>query len=63
MKPGQLNVRPGHLLRIEIGEGPNRIKDGLPNVQLFNIGMVDDNYEKIIQFLSTGKAPDDFTSS
>ena len=39
------------------------IKDKLPDAQLFRIGMVDDYYEKIIQFLATGMAPEGFTTN
>ena len=49
--------------RIETGKEPTCIEDGLPDVQLFKIDMVDDHYEQIIQFLSMGKALDDFTTS
>ena len=63
VKPGRLNSGPDHLSWIETGEEPTNIEDGLPQVQLFKVSMVDDQYEKIIQFLSTGKAPDDFTTS
>ena len=36
---------------------------GIPDAQLFKVGMVDDHYEKIIQFLEIGKALDDFITS
>ena len=63
MKLGWLNVGPDHLSQIEFGNEPNDIEDGLLDAQLFNIGMVDDHYEKIPQFLATGKAPEDYTMS
>ena len=63
MKPGRLNARPGHLSRIETGEEPTNIEDGIPNVQLFRVRMVDDYYEKIVQFLATRKTPEEITTS
>ena len=63
MKPGRLNVGPDHLSRIEFGNEPNGIEDGLLDAHLFKISMVDDHYEKILQFLVTGKAPKDYTMS
>ena len=53
MKPGRLNVVPGHLSRIETGEEPTNIEDGLYDVQLFRVEMEDDHYALIIQFLAT----------
>ena len=63
MKLGQLNVGPDQLSRIEIGEEPGNIKDVQLDAQLFKIRMVDDYYEKIIQFFMIGKAPEDYTMS
>ena len=48
VKSGHLNVGPYHLSPIEIGEEPMSIEDGLPDAQLFRVGMVDDYYEKIV---------------
>ena len=48
VKPGWLNARPDHLSRIETGEEPTNIEGGLPDVQIFRVGMVDDYYEKIV---------------
>ena len=31
VKPGQVNVRPNHMLRIESGEEPTILEDNLPN--------------------------------
>ena len=49
--------------RIETGEEPRSIEDGLPDAQLFKIRMADDYFEQIIQLLSTGKASEDLTTS
>ena len=62
MKPKQLNAGPDHLSRIETGEEPRSIEDGLPNAQLFRVGMVDDHYEQIVQFFVIREAPKEFTT-
>ena len=63
MKPGHLNFVPYYLSRIETGEEPTNIEDGLPDVELFRVGMVDDYYEQIIQFLAMVVAPEELTTS
>ena len=63
MKLGRLNADPNHLSRIEIGEEPVNIEDGLRDAQLFIFEMVDDHYEKIVQFLATRTAPEGLTTS
>ena len=35
VKPGKLNVGPGHLSRIDIGEEPTGVEDELPDAHLF----------------------------
>ena len=61
VKPGKLNLGPNHLSRIESGEEPTSLEDNLPDAQLFAITMFDDQYKDIIQFMSTGYAPTEFT--
>ena len=63
MKPRWLNKRPNHLSRIELGEEPSSIEDDLPDAQLFRLGMVDEHYKQIVQFLATGKVPEEFTTT
>ena len=63
MKLGQLNVGLDHLSRIATEEEPSSIEDGLPDVQLFKIIMVDDYYEQLLQFLLIGKLPKEFNTS
>ena len=63
VKPGQLNAGPHHLSRIEIREEPTNIDDGLPDVQLFHVDIADDHYAPIIQFLATGVALEDMSTS
>ena len=57
----KLNVRPDHLSWIDSGEEPSNLEDNPPNAQLFSIQITDEYYEDIIQFLTTGWAPVDFT--
>ena len=48
MKPGHLNAGTDHLSRIEMGEEPTNIEDGLSDVQLFQVDMEDDHHAPII---------------
>ena len=63
MKLGRLNAGPDDLSRIETSEKLTNIKDGLPNAQLFRVGMVDDYYQQIVQFLVTGTTPEGLTTN
>ena len=56
-KPGRLNLGLDHLSRLESGEEPTSLDEGLPDAQLFSIQMVDDYFQDIVQYLSTGFAP------
>ena len=44
VKPGKLNLGPDHLSRLELGEEPTSLDEGLPDAQLFSIQMVDDYF-------------------
>ena len=46
MNPSRLNVGPDHLSRIDIGEEPTNIEDGLPNAQFFRVEMANDYYDR-----------------
>ena len=63
VKPGRLNTGLNHLSRIENGEEPTNIEDGLLDVQLFRVEIVHDYYGPIVQFLSAGLAPTDMSIS
>ena len=63
VKPYRFNASPHHLSRIETGEGPTNIEDGLSDLQLFRIDMADDYYDQIIQFLATRVASEYFSTS
>ena len=62
VKLGHLNAGQYHLSRIETGEEPTNIEDGLLDAQLFRVEMVDDYYEKIIQFLAMGTSTEELTT-
>ena len=57
VKPGRLHLGPDHLSRLESGEEPTSLDEGLPDATLFSIQMVDDYFQDIVQYLSTGFAP------
>ena len=61
VKPGRLNAGPDHLSRLDSREEPSNLEDNLPDAPLFSIQIADEYYADIIQFLTTGVAPDDFT--
>ena len=63
MKPGRLNAGPDHLSHIEIEEEPTNIDDSLPDAKLFCIDIIDDHYAPIIQFLATGVAMENLSTS
>jgi hypothetical protein len=61
VKPRRMNEGPDHLSRLEHGEEPTNLEDTLPDAQLLAIRKVDDHFTKIVQFLSTGMAPCEYT--
>ena len=63
VKLGRLNAGPNHLSRIESGEEPTNIEDELPDVQLFRVDMENDHYAPILQFLVTGVALEEISTS
>ena len=44
VKPGRLNLGPDHLSRLESGEEPTSLDEGLPDAKLFVIQMADDYF-------------------
>ena len=56
-----MNSGPDNLSRIDSGEDPSNLEDNLPDAQLFSIQIVDEHYTDIIQFLTTGWGPVEFT--
>ena len=63
MKLGRMNDGPDHLSKIETGEEHTNIEDGLPDAQLFRVEMADGHYAPIIQFLLTGVALEELSTS
>jgi hypothetical protein len=61
VKPRRMNKGPDHLSRLEHGEEPTSLEDTLPDAQLLAIGKVEDHFAEIVQFLSTGMAPREYT--
>jgi hypothetical protein len=45
------------------GEEPSNLEDNFPDAQLFSIQIVDEYFDDIIEFLSTGFAPREFTTA
>ena len=62
VKPGRLNLGLGHLSRLESGEEPTSLDEGLPDAQLFSIQMVDGYLQDVVQYLSTGFPPPEMTT-
>ena len=57
-----MNAGPDQLSRIENGDEPTNLEEGLPDAQLFVVHIADDHFANIIQFLSTGTAPEMYTT-
>jgi hypothetical protein len=62
VKPGRLNAGPDHLSRITNGEEPSNLEDNFPDAQLFSVQIVDEYFVDIIEFLSTGFSPKEYTT-
>jgi hypothetical protein len=60
-KPGRMNKGPNHLSRLEHGEEPTSLEDTLQDAQLLAIRKVDAHFVEIVQFLSIGMAPHEYT--
>jgi hypothetical protein len=61
VKLGRMNKGPDHLSRLEHGEETTNLYDTLPDAQLLAIRKVDDHFIEIVQLLSTGMAPHEYT--
>jgi len=55
-----LNAGLDHLSRIETGEEPTNLEEGLPDAQLFAVRVTDGHFEDIIHFLMIGTEPDGY---
>lgn len=58
VKLGRLNAGPNHLSRIETGDEPTSLEEGLPDAQIFVVRVVDGHFEYVIHFLKTGTTPE-----
>jgi hypothetical protein len=58
-----MNKGPDHLSRLEHGEEPTSLEDTLPDSQILTIRNIYDHFADIVQFLSTGMAPSEYTIS
>jgi hypothetical protein len=56
-----MNKGPNHLSKLEHGEEPTSLEDKLPDEKLLAIISVDDKFVEIVQFLSTGMTPREYT--
>jgi hypothetical protein len=61
VKLGRMNKGPDHLSRLEHGEEPTNLEDALLDAHLLAIRNIDDHFTKIVDFLSTGMAPIEYT--
>ena len=56
-----MNKGHGHLSRLEHGEEPTILEDSIPDAKLLAISKFDDHFIEIVQFLSTGLEPREYT--
>lgn len=54
VKLGHLNIGLNHLSRIETGEEPTNLEEGLPDAQFFVVCIADGHYKDIIHFPTIG---------
>lgn len=62
LKPRRLNAGPYHLSRIENGDEPTNMEEGLPDAQLFVVRIANDRFTDIIQILSIGTTPEGYST-
>ena len=63
VNPERMNKGLDHLSRLEHGEEPTSLEDALPDAKLLAIRNIDDHFTEIVQFLSTGMTPSEYTIS
>jgi hypothetical protein len=61
VKPGRMNKGLDHLSRLEHGEEPTSLEDTLSDAQILTIRNIDDHFVDIVQFLSIGMEPSEYT--
>lgn len=57
-----MNAGPDHLSCIETREEPTNLEEGLHDMNLFAVCIVDSNFEDIIHFLMMKMTPEGYTS-
>jgi hypothetical protein len=62
VNPGKLNAGLDHLSRVMNGEEPTNLEDKFPYTQLFSIQIINEYFIDIIQYLSTGTAPQEYNT-
>jgi hypothetical protein len=60
---GKLNAGPDHLSRVTNGEEPTNLEENFLDPQLFSVQVVDDFFVDIIEYLSIGIAPQEFSTA
>jgi hypothetical protein len=58
-----MNAGPDHLSRVTNGEEPTSLEDTFCDTQLFSVQVTDDYCVDIIEYLSTGTAPQEFNTA
>jgi hypothetical protein len=61
VNPGRMKKSLDHLSRLEHGEETTSLEDALSDAQFLAIRKIDDHFTEIVQFLSTGMAPSEYT--
>lgn len=62
VKPRRLNEGPNHLLHIETREEHTNLEEGLPDMHLFVVHVVDNHFTDIIHLLTMGKTLEGYMS-
>jgi hypothetical protein len=64
VKPGKLNAGLDHLSRVTNGEEPyTNLEDNFPDAQFCSVQLFDENFDDIIEYLSTRFAPWEFSTT
>jgi hypothetical protein len=61
-KPGNLKVGLDYLSRVTNGEEPTNLEDNFPDAQLFLVQVANEYFSNIIEYLSIGFVPQDFST-
>ena len=61
VKPGRLNAGLDHLSSLETSKEPTNLEHNMPDAQLFAIQIINDYFKDIIEFLTTGTTPAEYS--